>query len=167
MALPIALPDRTSRCCDLPRLLCHLAARSAVPLGHYWATVPLSHTCERHRRPGTRRSERLGGSSHDRARRKKEGVVAVSRSSPCRTLLTPRLQYSKVHFLVGIQALHMRLPTRHNTVRTLRLNLSLSFCQPADSAPALLHATRYTSSNRRLKVEGVTSLHGWRRQAGT
>jgi hypothetical protein len=77
-----------------------------------------------------------------RRRRRSLLLVATSRCTP---------HWYCCHFLVGIFVPHMRLPTRHNKViiiTTLRLNLSLSSCQPT----AHQHSTRYTSSNRRLEV---------------
>jgi hypothetical protein len=143
MAVPIALPDRTSRCCDLPRMLCHLAARSLVPLGH----SPLGHYPTHAR--GTvaqvhvvaRRLEAATIVCGGRSSRSLSVVVATSRCTPQCCLA--------IHSLVGVFAPHMRLPTRH-TITTRRLGLSLPFCLPADNTPTQ-HATRRQNGVSRWK----------------
>jgi hypothetical protein len=68
MELPIALPDRTSRCCDLPGLLCHLA----LGVRSHCATNPGIPHMRKAPPPRYTPSERLVGGSHDRARREEE-----------------------------------------------------------------------------------------------
>jgi hypothetical protein len=68
MELPIALPDRTSRCCDLLRLLCHLV----LGVRSHCATLPGIPHMRKAPPPRYTPSERLVGASHDRARREEE-----------------------------------------------------------------------------------------------
>jgi hypothetical protein len=136
--LPIALPGRTSRCCDLLRLALPSRRSECGPTG---ATGPLSHTCERHRRPGNV-SRRLGG-SRDRARKTEQSSSLGRRHITLRSTLL-----LCIDSLVGVFAPHMRLPTRHNNDFAAQ---PVAILLPADNAPAQ-HATRRQNGASRWKV---------------